>query len=462
MNPARFLPRLLLAVVLTASLFLSARAADIAATPARNVPEWIRNAVVYEVFPRHFSAAGNFAGVTAKLDELKDLGVDVVWLMPIHPIGHLKAKGTIGSPYAVQDYYGINPDYGTKDDLHRLVAGAHQRGMKVIIDIVANHTAWDSVMLKHPEYYKRDAAGQVIPPNPDWTDVAGLDYTNPATGRYMADMLQYWMREFDLDGFRCDVAGEVPVAFWETARTELSRIKPDFFFLAEASKPELLVNAFDADYAWPMLKTLNRVLQDGVPAAEIQRTWRVEEQAAFPRNSLHLRCSDNHDEPRAISRFGWKGALAASALMFTLDGVPLLYNGMEVGDTTESGDPALFEKLAVFWQPKQREGFRATYRQLLALRHSQPALRTNDVDWLENSATRDVVSYVRRDAHDELLVVINFSNRPVTVAVKTAAGAAFQTVLPVPAANAKTADLGALELGAFEWRIFHRAAGAGR
>jgi len=155
--------------------FGSARAQNAAAAEARSSPSWLKDGVVYEVFPRNFSPEGNFNGVTARLDELKELGVNVVWLMPIHPIGQKMKKGTIGSPYAVKDYYGINSDYGTEADLKRLVREAHSLGMKVIIDIVANHTAWDSVMMAHPGFYKQDAAGKIIPPVPEWTDVAGLN-----------------------------------------------------------------------------------------------------------------------------------------------------------------------------------------------------------------------------------------------------------------------------------------------
>ncbi len=178
---------------------------------------------------------GNFNGITARLDNLKDLGVTILWLMPIHPIGQEKKKGTIGSPYAVRDYYGINPDYGTKHDLQRLIKQAHSRGMKVIIDIVANHTSWDSVLMKHPEFYKHDAKGNITYPH-DWFDIAALNYTNQELRVYMTDMLRYWLREFDLDGFRCDVAGEVPTDFWENARVELEKIKPDIVMLAEAHK----------------------------------------------------------------------------------------------------------------------------------------------------------------------------------------------------------------------------------
>jgi glycosidase len=273
----------------------------------------------------------------------------------------------------------------------------------------------------------------------------------------MGDMLQYWLREFRLDGFRCDVAGDVPTDFWEEVRPELEKIRPGLLLLAEASKPELLVHAFDADYAWPFHATLNRVLMQGAPASEFQRSWEAEERARFPRGSLHLRFSDNHDEARAISRFGWPAALAASALMFTLDGVPLLYNGMEVGDTSESGDPALFERVPVFWQPKQRGEFRATYRFLIALRRAHPAFRSDEVVWLPNTAPQNVVSYLRRDAHEEFAVVINFSNRPQEADLTVDHAAGFAPVLrPGQKEGGVPAGLGHVALGAFEWRIYRR------
>ena len=188
---------------------------DFSKSNARPSPPWARNAVIYEINVRAFSPAGNFQGITSRLDELSKLGVDLLWLMPIHPNGQLKKKGTLGSPYAVRDYYAIEPAFGTAADLHALIDGAHQRGMKVIIDIVANHTAWDSVMMAHPEFYKKDASGRIIPPIPDWGDVAGLDYSNSELREYMTKVLEYWLREFHLDGFRCDAAGMVPTSFWE-------------------------------------------------------------------------------------------------------------------------------------------------------------------------------------------------------------------------------------------------------
>jgi cyclomaltodextrinase len=447
-----------LALLLLASAHGADSSQDWSKVQARETPAWVRDSVVYEVFPRQFSPTGNLAGVTARLGELKALGVDVIWLMPIHPIGKLKAKGSIGSPYAVQDYYAVNPDYGTKEDLARLVDTAHGMGMKVMIDIVANHTSWDSVMLAHPAYYKRDAAGSVISPHPDWADVAGLDYSNPETRQYMRAMLRYWVGTFHLDGLRCDAAGEIPTSFWEGVRDDMDKLRPGIFLLAEASKPELMAKAFDVDYAWPLMHSLNQVLMEGAPASELRRTWTEEEQDAFPAGTLHLLCSDNHDEARAVSRFGWNGALAASAMMFTLDGVPLLYNGMEVGDSSESGDPALFEKLPVFWHPRQREYFRDTYTQLIALRHKHAALRSGTLTWLGNSAPQNVVSFMRRGGGEELVTVVNFSNRPQPVVVHDANADDFAPVLAGGTKGGEQpASLPGTVLGAYGWVIYLRA-----
>ena len=385
----------------------------VAQQQARPVRDWVRDGVIYEIYPRAFSQQGTFNAITARLDELKHLGVTILWLMPIHPIGQEKKKGTIGSPYAVRDYYGINPDYGTADDLKRLVRGAHARGLKVIIDIVANHTSWDNVLMKHPEYYKHDAKGNITYPH-DWYDIAALNYDNVQLRRYMTDMLKHWIREFDLDGFRCDVAGEVPTDFWENARRELDQIKPDIVMLAEAHKPELQVTAFDLDYSWPLHGALTNVLQGRGRASNLRDEWEKEVKE-WPKGALHMRFSDNHDERRAIARFGEQGALAASAFVFTLDGVPMIYNGMEVGDTTESGAPALFEKLPIFWPiAERRPEFPKFYKQMMAMRKGSVALRRGTLEWLKNSDESRVVTFVRRAPGDELLVAINFSNRPFT------------------------------------------------
>jgi cyclomaltodextrinase len=439
---------LLLATVLV-------QAADVSKQPARISPDWLRNGVIYEIFPRDFSAAGNLNGVTAKLDQIKDLGVTVLWIMPIHPIGEKGRKGDFGSPYSIRDYYAVDPNYGTLDDFKNLVAGAHQRGLKVIMDLVANHTSWDSVMITNKDFYKQDANGNIISPDPGWTDVAGLNYANPQLREYMIAMMKYWIQTCDVDGFRCDVAWGVPTDFWEQARAALETTKPDIMMLAEASKPELLTNAFDLDYSWPLLHTLNDVLLRGAPASRLQATWQ-EDLIQFPKNALHMRISDDHDESRAIARFGINGALSASVLMFSLDGVPVLYNGMEVGDATESGDPALFDKLPIVWAPRERPPLREIYRSLIQLREKYPAFTDNRVTWLRNSDENDLVTLMRSDKTDEFVVVINFSNRPVSGSVKLENGPDYQPVKISGVPDAHDSSLPLFHLNGFEWRIYHR------
>src|SRR5215472_2317478 len=441
---------------------------DVSRLPAREARPWVKDGVIYQIFPRNFSSEGNFAGVTAQLDRLKDLGVTILWLMPIHPIGQEKKKGTIGSPYAVQDYYAINPAYGTKDDLKKLITEAHCRGLKVIIDIVANHTAWDSVLMKHPDWYKHDAKGNITYPY-DWFDIAALNYASPELRQYMTDMLKYWIRDFDLDGFRSDVAGEVPTDFWENARAELEKIKPNIFMLAEAHKAELEVKAFDLDYSWPLHSALTEVVQGRAPATDLRKAWE-DEFREWPRGALHMRFSDNHDERRAIARFGEPGALAASALMFTLDGVPLIYNGMEVGDTTESGAPALFERLPIFWAiAERRPEFPRFYKQMIAVRKASEGLRRGSMTWLRNSDESRVVTYSRQSNDEQIVVAINFSNQPFFGSVELADVTAFRDITPdigqpLPpdasaperAARTKVNSLPVLRIESWGYRIFQR------
>lgn len=447
--------KVLVAIISLISLVnftLAQQPRDFSKENARQSQDWVKDAVIYEIFPRNYSNKGDFNSITKDFDRLKDLGVTVLWLMPIHPIGKEKSKGTIGSPYAVKDFYAINPDYGTSDDLKRLISEAHKRNLKVIIDIVANHTAWDSVMMKNKAFYTQDKSGNIIPPVPDWLDVADLNYENPELRKYMIEMLKTWIRDYDLDGFRCDVAGFVPTDFWETARAEVDKIKSNTIWLAEWESPDLLVKAFDLDYSWENHAALTQVLQGLKPASEIQRVWR-EQNAKFPKNALRMRFSDNHDERRAIARFGEKGALAAQALAFTLDGVPMFYNGMEAGDTAESGAPALFEKLPVFWQfAERRPEFPKFYKGMIELRKNSTALRRGDLTWLKNSDENRVLTFVRKSGNEEILVAINMTSAPFFGSVET--GGIFDEI--TPNAEKKTLGLPSMSLEGFGFRIFRR------
>lgn len=443
--------RFVLSALLLAAPALAQTAAPAA---ARTAPEWLRTGLIYEVFPRDFSPKGDFNGVTAQLDRLKDLGVNVVWLMPIHPLGKEKSKGSLGSPYAVRDFDAINPDYGTADDLKKLVAGAHKRDMKVFIDIVANHTSWDSVLMKHPDWYTHDAAGKIIPPNPDWVDVADLDYGNAGLREYMKTMMVRWVRDFGIDGFRCDYAAGVPRDFWESVRADLDKVKPGIALLAEADDPALLQRAFDIDYAWDFYHAVSEALAGRVPASTVRETWE-RAAAAYPRGALRLRFSDNHDQLRATAQAGLPAALAASALMYTLDGVPLLYNGMEVGDTTESAAPALFEKLPIVWDMAERRPQVAPYyRALAALRRAHPAFTHGGVKWLRNGDETRVLSFERSGAGESLVVVANLSSTSFSGLVEAAAGD-YREITPDPKTRT-TAPLPAVFLAPWEFRVFRR------
>lgn len=435
----------------------SASAVDYAKEQALQGPKWVGDGVVYSVFPRNFSPDGTLNGVTEGLENIKNLGATIVWLMPIQSLGQKLKKGTIGSPYAIHDYYAVNPDYGSKDDLKKLVSRAHQLGLKVILDAVVNHTAWDSVLMKNPKFYKHDANGRIMPPMPEWSDVAALDYSNQAVRVYILDMLKYWLKEFDIDGYRFDAASLVPMDFWKEVRRELLRVKSDIMLLGEEDLPEGLAVAFDVDYAWDFEAALNDVMTNGAPATETLQTVLNKEKSTFPRGSLHLRFSDNHDKKRAIARFSEKGALAASALIFTLDGVPLIYNGMEVGDTSESTDPALFEKIPIFWKTAQiRPEFASFYPMIIALRKQHPSLRDGEMEWLKNSDESRIATYVRRNKEEGFLIAINFSNRPFEGTVETDGGK-YQDLTPsltsTPIKDGTTA-FPALSLKPFEFRIY--------
>lgn len=436
---------------------------DFSKETARVSPDWVKDAVIYEIFPRAFSQKGDFNSIT-KDDRLQTLGVTVLWLMPIHPIGQEKKKGTIGSPYAVKDFYAVNPDYGSKEDLKRLVAEAHKRQMKVIIDIVANHTAWDSVMMKNKSFYTQDKQGNIIAPVPDWKDVADLNYDNPALRKYMTEMLVSWIRDYDLDGFRCDVAGFVPTDFWEAARAEVDKIKADTIWLAEWESPDLLVKAFNLGYSWRNHAALDKVLHGDLPASEIRKVWEAQK-AEFPQNFMLMRFSDNHDERRAIARFGEKGALAAQVLAFTMNDVPLVYNGMEAGDTTESGAPALFEKLPIFWQfAERRPEFLKFYKSMIELRKNSVALRRGDLTWLKNSDEARILIFKRNLGNEEIIVAINMSNIPFFGAVELSGN--YEEITPNTGASVSSDDgkksavgsnaLPTLSLESHGFRIFRR------
>ena len=284
-------------------------------------PAWARNAVIYEANLRQGTPTRNFRGLQMELPRLKDLGVDIVWLMPIHPISENNRKGTLGSYYAVRDYKAVNPEFGTLDELKELVNTAHNLGIKVIIDEVCNHSGCDNAWVTdHPDFYAKNEKGEMYGPY-DWTDTYKFDYSNPELRAAMIDALKYWVQEADIDGFRFDVAGEVPTDFWVEARKEIENLKP-VLFLAEASKPELMVEAFDVDYAWPMKDVFGAIAAtkgvnsyakakgQTLPKSNAQAIPELLERQKkeYPKGAIHMQMVTNHDlnswEGTEYERFG--------------------------------------------------------------------------------------------------------------------------------------------------------------
>lgn len=387
----------------------------VAADSAR--PGWVARSAIYEVFVRDFSPSGDFRGVIDGLDRIEATGAEVIWLMPIHPIGQRERKGTLGSPYSIADYRGLNPDFGTAEDFRALVRAVHARGMKLILDWVPNHTAWDHAWVsQHPEYYTRDAEGRMTVPRDndgkltDWTDVVELDYDNPATRRAMIAEMRHWLEAFDVDGFRVDVAGMVPDDFWREALPELRAAGAELL-LAEWGDPKMHALGFDLTYAWDSYHRLKAVWRGEAASTFVARE--VEELATMPEGGLRLRFTTNHDEtawdePPVTLFGGVAGARAAFVAMALLPGPPLLYNGQEVESAQKL---PLFEREPVEWNQPGADSARAFYRRVVDLSRTNAALATGPLEAVATDADADVIAYRRGD----VLVLVNPRPRPVRV-----------------------------------------------
>lgn len=379
-------------------------------------PEWSYNATIYELNIRQFSEAGTFNAVTERLNELKELNVEIIWLMPIHPIGELNRKGSKGSYYSVKDYRDVNPEFGTKDDFKILVNKAHTLGMKVILDWVANHTAWDnSLTISNPEWYTRDENGNFKPPVEDWADVIDLNYENNELREYMIESLKYWVREFDIDGYRCDVADMVLIDFWNDVRKRLDMIKP-VFMLAEAENPEHHEKAFDMSYGWEMHHVFNDIAQ-GKRSPTLIKDVLYKNHNRFPNNAFQMHFISNHDEN------SWNGTvferLGDAAELFAvtttiLPGMPLIYSGQEAGMNKRL---EFFEKDPIEWK---EHPMRNLYTQLFQLKQENSALQNGDrgadIEYLEDISDNELVFAFKRANKDHGIFFIgNYSSEPVEI-----------------------------------------------
>ncbi len=374
-------------------------------------PEWVKNAVIYEVNTRQFSSEGTFKKVEEALPRIKDLGVDIVWFMPIHAIGEKNRKEGLGSYYSVKDYRSINPEFGSKEDFKNIVDKAHELGMKVIIDWVPNHTAWDHPWIsEHPEYYTKNEKGEIIDPvDPNtgeswgWTDVADLDYDNKDLWEAMNADMAYWVTDFDIDGFRCDVAGEVPTEFWKYNNPKLEEIKP-LFMLAEAHKTELF-EVFNMLYAWDFMGVMNDINEGKKPLSAV-----IDYMKARNPKDLYMYFTANHDENTwndAPMKYG-ENYKNFAILTYMLGGMPLVYNGQE-GDLKHK--VAFFTKDLIDWGGMKNQeffhGLNQYYKNNTALWNG-----SNFGNWEAITSPEGTLTFSIKKDNEQIFVLQNYTDSP--------------------------------------------------
>jgi len=379
--------------------------------------EWVKNATIYEVNIRQYTPEGTFDAFAEHLPRLKDLGVDILWLMPIHPIGEKNRKGELGSYYSVRDYTTVNPEFGDMDDFKALVSQVHKLGMHIIIDWVPNHTAWDNPWATdHPDWYKQDEEENFVSPF-DWTDVIQLDYDNHQMRQAMIDAMKFWLAEADIDGFRCDVAHMVPVDFWNESRMALDAVKA-IFYLAEADQPFLHEKAFDATYGWPFHHLMNEIAKGNKTAKAISHHFnRVD--STYPGGSIIMQFTSNHDEN------SWNGTVwerlgdaveTFAVLSFTVPGMPLIYNGQEAGLDERL---EFFVKDTIEWQDHELFSF---YQSLISLKKRNKALwngvHGGTLTRVTSTDNISVYAFLREKEEDKVFVILNLSDKPVEVTLK--------------------------------------------
>jgi len=383
---------------------------------------WSNDAAIYEVNIRQFSEKGTFDAVTEQLERIKNLGIEIIWLMPVHPISVAKRKEKpedLGSYYAVGDFRAVNSEYGNMEDMEELIARAHELDLKVILDWVPNHTGWDHPWItEHPDFYTQIDGEIVDPINPStgeswgWTDVADLNYDNADMRQAMIADMKFWVQEKGIDGFRCDVAHGVPVDFWAEAIPELRAVGggQELFMLAEAEVPKL-AGLFNMSYAWGFHHMLHEVLRGEAPLTKIEEDITNFHQKFGP-NHYGMMFTTNHDEN------SWSGTVferygdaheAMAVLTFTIDGMPLIYSGQEAGMDKQL---AFFTKDAIDWKNYSLQGF---YAQLLQLKKDNKALWNGefggDLEVMQANEDSSIYTYRRKKDNNEVLVAINFSDK---------------------------------------------------
>lgn len=380
-----------------------------------NQPLWSINSTIYEVNLRQYAKNSGFKSFEKEIPRLKSMGVDILWFMPIHPIGVKERKGTLGSYYAVKDYKAVSEEFGTMDEFKHMVNAAHAVGMHVIIDWVANHTSPDNKWTEtNPDFYTKGADGAFVPPVADWSDVIDLNYDNKAMRTAMIDAMKFWLTDTKIDGFRCDVAEMVPTDFWIEAHKELVAVNPNLFMLAEGEKPELHA-AFNMTYTWKGFGIFRKVAKGEYPARAID-DYLAEDKFNYSPKAIRMYFTTNHDENSwngtETEMFG-DGAKAFYVLCATLNGMPLLYSGQEAGLNKRL---KFFDKDPIAWGNYSDADF---YTRLLSLKRRNNALLHSESAGsfakILNNNPDQVYSFYRRKGKDEVVVVLNLSNKEAKV-----------------------------------------------
>ncbi len=375
-------------------------------------PQRTQQSNIYEVNIRQYTPEGTFKAFEKHIPRLKKMGVDILWLMPIFPISEKNRKGSMGSYYAVADYKKVNPEFGNEDDLHSIIKTAHENDMLVILDWVANHTGWDNKWVtEHPDWYTHDSiTGKIVSPVPDWTDVADLNYDNKDMRNEMVNSMKYWLKNFNTDGFRCDVAMMVPTDFWDSTRVELNKIKP-VFMLAEAEQPDLMEKAFDMNYAWNLHHIMNEIAK-GKQNADSLRKYFENDINVYPQKIYRMSFTSNHDEN------SWNGTeyermpnsyKTFAVLTFVAPGMPLIYSGQEAGLNKRL---KFFDKDTIDWSNLEMQDF---YQKLIQLKNDNPALWNGEagskIQFINTSNLEQILTFKRLKGDNRILVIMNLSDK---------------------------------------------------
>ena len=439
---------------------------DLSSLNARPSPKWLTQGVMYQIAPRSFTDEGTLKAATEKLPHVADLGATVVYLLPVFlqdddtrletwsPRQKASGANSPLNPYRIMDHNRIDPEYGNEADLHEFVKTVHDLGMYVLLDMVYCHCGPNSVLTKNPDFLKRDAKGNVVTGPWNWPE---LNFENRGLRSYYIANMEHWVKDFHVDGFRCDVSDRIPLDFWEEARDYLDLIRSDLVILAEGHRQADQVKAFDINYNSYWYSAATKVIVNNQPATSIHEIWKKQRNER-PNGALFIRYTDNHDISNEMLRpdviLSERGAWAVSVINFTIDGVPFIYNGQEIGDNCAH---SIFTNWPIRWKaavmPKKQKTLEF-YKKLCQLRRNHSALHDGDVAWVDHDQPNDVVAFLRNDGKEEILTVVNLSSRSTKVTFDlTATSVRYDMLLSSDATDISEGKNLQLELNGFGYFV---------